>query len=82
MNICFFSGTIISDIEFKFIIHSKNISIAYFDLQLQNSSIIKAVAYNEMADYCWSKLKKNDFINIQGYLNKKIEVVVELIIKI
>ena len=80
MNICFFSEKIISDIEFKFIIHSKNISIAYFDLQLQNSSIIKVISYNEMADYCWSKLKKNDFINIQGYLNPKYEVILEEII--
>ena len=79
MNLCFFSGKIINDINFKFIINSKKISIAYFNLQLNNKSIIKIIGYNEMADYCYSKLRKNKFINIQGYLNNKFEVISQCI---
>ena len=79
MNICFFSGNIISDVEFQFIINDKdNISVCYFNLLLDNNSIIKVVAYNEIADFCYSNLKKNDFINIQGYLcnsNKKSKII-------
>ena len=39
MNICILWGTIVSEIEFKFIINSKNKSIAYFYLELLNKSI-------------------------------------------
>ena len=82
MNLCFLAGKIVSDINFKFIINSKNISIACFNLQLNNGSIIKVSGYNEIADYCYSNLRKNDFINIQGYLSKSSEVIVETIEKI
>ena len=40
MNICFVIGKIISEIEFKFIINSKNVSISYFKIELFNKSII------------------------------------------
>ena len=76
MNLCFFSGKIINDINFKFIINSKKISIAYFNLQLNNKSIIKIIGYNEMADYCYSKLRKDDFIHMEGCLNNKLDVII------
>ena len=40
MNLVFILGKIISDIEFKFIINSKNKSIAIFKIQLLNNSEI------------------------------------------
>ena len=43
MNLCYLSGKIVSDINFKFIINSKNISIAYFNLQLNSGNIIKII---------------------------------------
>ena len=79
MNICFFIGKIVSKINFKFIINSKNISIATFKLELENKSIITVKAYNDMADYCYSKFIKGDIIAIQGYLSSKIELIVEII---
>jgi len=79
MNICFLSGKIISDINFKFIINSKNISIAYLYLQLNNKSIVKLIGYNEIADYCYSELRKNDFIYIQGYMTNKFEIISQCI---
>ena len=43
MNICFVIGKIISEIEFKFIINSKNVSISYFKIELFNKSIINII---------------------------------------
>ena len=81
MNICFFMGKIVTNIDFKFIIHDrKNISIALFKVELNNKSKITVIGYNEIADFCYSKLKKNDNIVLQGYLNDKIEVIIKDII--
>ena len=77
MNLCFLFGKIISEINFKFVLNSKNISIAYFKIELNNKSIVEVKAYNELADYCYSKIKKNDIITIQGYLSNDTEIVIE-----
>ena len=74
MNICFFIGKICSNIQFDFIINSKNTSIVRFNIELSNGSIINVKAYNEIADYCYRKLKLNDEIFIQGYLDNKMEL--------
>ena len=74
MNIVFIEGKIISDIEFNFIINSPNISIAIFEAELLNKSIVKIKAYNELADYCYSKLNKNDVVFMEGYLNSNMEI--------
>lgn len=74
MNKCFLFGKIISDINFKFIINSKNISIAMFDLELENKSIVKIKAYNEIADYCYSHLLRNCRIMIYGNIQTTGEI--------
>lgn len=66
MNICILIGKIVSTIEFKFIIKSKHKSIAYFDMELSNKSIIKAIAYDAMADLVYRKYKINQTIIIEG----------------
>lgn len=76
MNLVFILGKIISDIEFKFIINSKNKSIAIFKIQLLNNSEITVKAYNEQADYCCSRLNKNYAVYIEGYLNSKMQIIV------
>ena len=81
MNIVFVEGKIISDIEFKFIINSTNISIAMFELELLNKSIVKIKAYNELADYCYSKINKNDIVFIEGYLNSNMEIIIKTLKK-
>ena len=75
MNICFLIGKIVSDVEFKFVLGSKHISIAIFKLELSNRSIVTVKAYDEMADLCYQKLQKGDIIGIQGYLNSNMEIV-------
>lgn len=74
MNYIFVYGKIISNIKFEFILNSKNKSISFFELELINKSKIKVKAYNEVADYCYSKLKLYDNVFIQGRLNGNIEV--------
>lgn len=77
MNQVFILGKIISDIEFKFIIKNKNKAIAIFKVKLLDDKIVTVEAYNEKADYCYSKLNKNDVIYIQGYINSKIQIIVK-----
>ena len=69
MNEVFFIGKIITDIDFKFIVNSKNISIVLFEIELLDKQIVKIKAYNEMADYCYRWFIKNDLV----FLNGKIE---------
>ncbi len=76
MNLGFFIGKIVSDIQFDFILNSKNISIARFKLELENKSIIKIKAYNELADYCYKKLEKEDVIGIVGMINLNMEIII------
>ena len=79
MNICFFIGKIISDIQFEFIINNKNISIAIFNIKLRNKSIITIKVYNDLADYCYRKLKQGMHVLIYGYINNKCEMILEYI---
>ena len=78
MNICFFMGKIVSEIDFQFIINDRqNISIAIFEVELNNKSKITVIGYNEIADFCYSRLKKNDNIAFQGYISSEIKVILE-----
>ena len=78
MNLCFLIGKIISQIQYKFIINSKDTAIVIFKLQLQNKSIVTIKAYNEMADFYYSHFDVNDVICIQGRLNTKSEIIVRV----
>ena len=66
MNLCILSGKIISKVEFKFVINSKNKSIAYFDMQLSNQNIVRVKSYNEMADYIYRKFKTGQIVILEG----------------
>lgn len=75
MNLIFVQGKVVSNVEFDFIINSKNLSIARFDIELSNKSIVKCRAYDEVADFCYSKLKNTDNIFIEGEVtNMNIEI--------
>lgn len=77
MNLCFLIGIIVSEINFKFVLNSKNISITYFKIELSNKSIVEVKAYNELADYSYSKFEKEDNVFICGYLNSNMEIIIE-----
>ena len=76
MNKVFLIGKIITDIDFKFIISSKNISIARFKIATLDKQVVPIKAYNEMADYAYRKLNTNNLIDIEGKLEKDTVVTV------
>ena len=76
MNEVFLTGKIISNVEFKFIINSKNISIAMFNIETDDKQVIKIKAYNELADYCYSKLETRQRVFIYGEISE-IDVIVK-----
>ena len=75
MNICFFTGKIVSEIQFDFILYSRNVSIVIFELELENKSIIKVKGYDEIADWCYRYLIKGDVISIYGEINSNLEII-------
>lgn len=75
MNECFVTGKIISNIDFKFIVNSKKYySISIFKIELNNQSIITVKGYNEIADFCYKNLIKNNYIALYGEIDGKMEI--------
>ena len=68
MNAGFLIRKLISDIEFKFIINSKNKAIACFEIKTADKQIVRIQAYNQLADFAYSKLNINDKVFINGYI--------------
>ena len=68
MNEVFLIGKIISDIEFKFIINSKNKAIACFEIKTADKQMVRIQVYNQLADFAYSKLNTNDKVFINGYI--------------
>ena len=73
MNLCFLIGKVINEIDLKFVynlkkngLDKKHISIVEIELKLTDEQIIYLKAYNEIADYIYQHIKKNDFIAIEG----------------
>lgn len=78
MNEVFLTGKIIGNVEFKFIINSKNISIAVFNIETNDKQVIKIKAYNEAADYCYSKFETSQKLFIYGKIKKNNIIVKEI----
>ena len=72
MNEVFLIGKIISDIEFKFIINSKNKAIACFEIETADKQIVRVQAYIKLADFAYSKLSKNNKVFINGYIEDNV----------
>ena len=76
MNKIYLIGEIVTDINFKFIINSKNISVAIFKIKtIRDNQIIPIKSYNEMADYFYSKHKKGDIVMLEGSLENDAVVI-------
>ncbi len=76
MNIIFLEGKIISQIEYKFIINNRNNAISIFKIQVEDNIII-IKGYDEIADFCYGKLKIGDEIYLQGSINSKMEIIIQ-----
>lgn len=79
MNECFLEVKIVSKIEFKFIIFQKQKSIVKFKGKLNNNSIIYILAYDELADYIFSKQPEN--LWIRGEFGENMKVYIKEIYK-
>ena len=66
MNICFITGKIIEDVKFDFMLNSIHNSIVQFNIKDKRKNNVKIVGYDEIADYCYKSLKKNDIVIIEG----------------
>ena len=85
INICFLSGTIITEIKFEFFYNSRKLlSKVNFKIETESGyktskknekEIIDIVAYNENADYVYSTLNIKDNVIIKGFLEKNKVVV-------
>lgn len=90
MNIIILYGQIIDNIDFKFIynkyaksLEKKNkTSIAKCKIELENGSIVKMYGYDEIADFMYRKLQKNNSILIEGSLDSNGDVECKTIISI
>lgn len=74
MNRCFLKGKVISDVQFEFMIDQNHNSISIFSIILQNKTEIQLIAYDELADFCYQKLKVEKIIFIEGYLKTENQV--------
>ena len=74
MNEVFIIGKVISKIEYKFIVKSKNFfAKAEFEIEKANQKF-KVKCYNNIADFCYRKLNKNIKIFINGKINSNMEI--------
>ena len=72
MNEVFLIGKIISNIEFKFIINSKNKAIACFEIETADKQMVRIQVYNQLADFVYSKLNTNDKVFVNGYIEDNV----------
>ena len=84
MDLCFFSGIIESEPDFKFIISKKlnfkdslHISISKFYLKIDENTKVLVKAYDELADYCYKNFNRGDFISVYGKINDLIEIEID-----
>ena len=70
MNEIFLIGKVISEAEFDFIINSKSKSCAIFNIETLNKQIIVIKAYDNIADFAYSKLIIGNVIFVYGKLRE------------
>lgn len=85
LNLCFLSGRVLNKIDLKFIYDSerksldkKHTSIVIIEIELEDKQIIKLHAYDEMADFVYRYVEKNNMIWIIGKLTNNIVEICEI----
>lgn len=80
MNEIFIIGKVISKIEYKIIISSKKyFSKVQFEMELDKQTF-KIKGYNNIADFCYKKLKKNDSVFINGRIERNMTIKIKTIL--
>ena len=77
MNEVFLIGKVISNINFYFMINSKNVSIACFKIETLDGQVVDVKVYDSLADFVYSKIKLGDLVFVYGCLNKEFVIVKE-----
>ena len=72
----------IINFEYRFLLNNKNNATCKVDAILENGSIIKLIAYDNLADRLLRKLKINELYLFQGVLNSNMEIIISEINKI
>lgn len=79
MNEIFIIGKVASKVEYKFIVNSKKyFSKAEIEIE-RNKETFKVIGYNNIADYCYRKLKINDQVFIYGKIETGMRINVKSI---
>ncbi|MGN1311373.1 MAG: single-stranded DNA-binding protein [Clostridia bacterium] len=77
MNEIFIIGKVVSKIEYKFIINSKKyFAKVEFIIEL-NKQEFKVKGYNNVADFCYRKLKKNNKVFVNGEIENNMIIKVK-----
>ena len=72
----------IINFEYRFLLNNKNNAICKIEGILLNGSIIKLIAYDNLADKLLRKLRINELYLFQGRLNSNMEIIISEINKI
>ena len=78
MNICFVIGKIVSEIEYRFMINSRNKAIVQMLLETNKGNKIYVTGYNEIADKIYNIFEKGDFISFCGKIESD-KIIIEYI---
>lgn len=85
LNIVFLSGQVVNDIDLKFIYNRgkktlgrSNISVSVIELELKNRQVIILHAYDDIADFVYRRVKKEDIILIKGSIRDRFVKIEEL----
>ena len=68
--------------KYRFLLNKKNNAIGKVEGILENGSIIKLIAYDNLADKLLRKLRINELYLFQGRLNSNMEIIISEINKI
>ena len=66
MNEVLIIGKVVGEIDYNFIINNKKKAIAKSIVELSNGSVIEIVGFDKVADFMYSKLRKNTQVFIYG----------------
>lgn len=71
INICFLRGKVNNNIDLQFVYGSKKvISIVKLELLLDDGQTVCTYGYNEMADFIYRNIVRDDIIFIKGKIVK------------
>lgn len=80
MNEVFLIGRVIREIEYKFMLEKGKNAKAVAYLELLDKTDVKAIEYNENADYVLQNVKKNDIVFVYGTLESATVIIKKMLL--